>query len=155
MQVWDFEKIDSAEVVDESGVCEMEPMNELKVGTDVQLKMITKSVDPEDQTIWFGQVVYLHAHSRISCNVLICLRYLSVFSLMILYEYVLCRFQDANGGIWKLDLSFSFTSLAPEKLFSYHSGRITGCEASPLNSLVASSGVDGWLHYYARFLVCY
>ena len=56
MQVWDFEKIDAAEVVDESGVCEMEPMNELKVGTNVSLKMIVKSVDPEEPTIWFGQV---------------------------------------------------------------------------------------------------
>lgn len=36
---------------------ELDPMNELKVGTDVQLKTIIKSVDSENEpTIWYAQV---------------------------------------------------------------------------------------------------
>lgn len=53
--------------------------------------------------------------------------------------------QDANGGIWKLDLSFSFTSAAPEKLFSFHAGPILHCAASPMSHLVATIGVDSKL----------
>ena len=34
----------------------MEPMNELKVGNDVQLKSIVKSVNPEEPTMWYAQV---------------------------------------------------------------------------------------------------
>lgn len=50
--------------------------------------------------------------------------------------------QDANGGIWKLDLSFSFTSQAPERLVSFHAGAIHGCDTSPVTNLVATTGVD-------------
>ena len=50
--------------------------------------------------------------------------------------------QDANGGIWRLDLSFSHTSNAPEKLFTYHAGTISGFDMSPVTHLVASTGVD-------------
>ena len=55
-QVWDFETIDNAEVTDESGLFEMEPMNELKVGNNVALKSIVKCPDEEEPTIWFAQV---------------------------------------------------------------------------------------------------
>jgi hypothetical protein len=55
--VWDFEAIDTADVTDDSNVFEMEPMNELKVGTgDVKLKSIIKSVDADEPTVWFAQV---------------------------------------------------------------------------------------------------
>ena len=55
--MWDFEAIDTADSTDESGVFEMDPMNELKVGDGVQLKTIIKSVDPENEpTIWYAQV---------------------------------------------------------------------------------------------------
>ncbi|GFN89806.1 WD repeat-containing protein 52, partial [Plakobranchus ocellatus] len=50
--------------------------------------------------------------------------------------------QDANGGIWKLDLSFSHTSQAPEKLFTFHAGQISGCVTSPLTHLAVSAGLD-------------
>ncbi|CAD5123356.1 DgyrCDS11713 [Dimorphilus gyrociliatus] len=50
--------------------------------------------------------------------------------------------QDGNGGIWKLDLSFSFTSHAPEKIMSYHAGEILGVSASPVSHLVATTGAD-------------
>jgi len=50
--------------------------------------------------------------------------------------------QDAHGGIWRLDLSFSFTSVMPECLLSCHSGAITGCCASPVTNMVATAGSD-------------
>ena len=54
--MWDFETIDTADVTDESGIFEMEPMNELKVGSDVALKSIVKSPDEEEPTMWYAQV---------------------------------------------------------------------------------------------------
>jgi hypothetical protein len=55
--VWDFEAIDTADTTDETGMFELDPMNELKVGNDVQLKSIIKSVDSENEpTIWYAQV---------------------------------------------------------------------------------------------------
>ena len=57
VQVWDFETLDNAEnPSDESGIFEMEPMNELMVGHDVQIRCIVKSVDPEETTMWYAQV---------------------------------------------------------------------------------------------------
>jgi len=55
--VWDFEAIDTADSTDDTGVFELDPMNELKVGSDVQLKSIIKSIDSENEpTIWYAQV---------------------------------------------------------------------------------------------------
>ncbi|KAL8598401.1 hypothetical protein ACOMHN_032678 [Nucella lapillus] len=105
IRVWDFETIDTADQTDDSGLFEMEPMNEMRVSHDVQLYSIVKSVDEENEpTIWYAQ--------------------------------------DARGGIWRLDLSFSHTSQAPEKLMSYHAGPIVSCVTSPFTHLVASIGVD-------------
>ena len=39
-------------------------------------------------------------------------------------------------------MSFSHTSNAPEKLFTYHAGTISGFDMSPVTHLVASTGVD-------------
>ncbi|XP_074652110.1 cilia- and flagella-associated protein 44-like isoform X2 [Tubulanus polymorphus] len=111
IRVWDFETIDTADVIDETGIFEMEPMNELQIGNgDVHLKSIVKSVDPDEPTMWYAQ--------------------------------------DANGGIWKLDLSFSHTSLAPEKILSYHAGAIRGCDTSPVSHLVATAGADCTVRVY-------
>lgn len=51
--------------------------------------------------------------------------------------------QDANGGIWKLDLTFSHTSAAPELLLSYHAGAIVDCGVSPKSYIAATLGSDG------------
>ncbi|XP_041471026.1 cilia- and flagella-associated protein 44-like [Lytechinus variegatus] len=110
IRVWDFESIDTADSMDESGVFEMDPMNELKVGNDVHLMSMVKSVDPEVQSLWYGQ--------------------------------------DANGGIWKLDLSFSHTTKDPEKLFSYHAGEITDIATSPVSQLIASTAHDATVRVY-------
>ncbi|XP_033641081.1 cilia- and flagella-associated protein 44-like isoform X3 [Asterias rubens] len=104
VRVWDFETIDTADAANESGIFEMDCMNELKVGNDVHLVSMVKSQDPEVQSIWYAQ--------------------------------------DANGSIWKLDLSFSHTTRDPERLFSFHAGEITAIDTSPVSQLLASSALD-------------
>lgn len=55
--MWDFESIDTADATDDSATFEMEPMNELKVGHDVNLKSILKCTDAENEiTVWYAQV---------------------------------------------------------------------------------------------------
>ena len=54
--MWDFESIDTADSSDDSGIFEMECMNELKVGNDVHLMSMVKSVDQEVENIWYAQV---------------------------------------------------------------------------------------------------
>ncbi|XP_046572732.1 cilia- and flagella-associated protein 44-like isoform X2 [Haliotis rubra] len=111
IRMWDFESIDTADSTDDTARFEMEPMNELQVNPDAQLRSIVKSVDDENEpTIWYSQ--------------------------------------DANGGIWRLDLSFSHTSQAPEKLMTYHAGPITDCSTSPITHLTATIGVDNTVRVF-------
>ena len=42
---------------------------------------------------------------------------------------------------------FLFQSHSPEKLFSYHAGKITGLETSPVAHFVATCGLDGEPHH--------
>ncbi|XP_065145847.1 cilia- and flagella-associated protein 44 [Paramisgurnus dabryanus] len=51
---WNLENIDSADAVDESGLFEIEPMNELIIGRNVSLRSMVKSSIPET-SIWFAQ----------------------------------------------------------------------------------------------------
>uniref|UniRef100_A0A8C8RB01 WD repeat-containing protein 52 n=1 Tax=Pelusios castaneus TaxID=367368 RepID=A0A8C8RB01_9SAUR len=54
LKVWDFETIDAADSVDDTGLLEMEHMNELLVGKNVNLSSITKVYDL-GQDIWYAQ----------------------------------------------------------------------------------------------------
>ncbi|XP_074839653.1 cilia- and flagella-associated protein 44 [Carettochelys insculpta] len=54
IRVWDFETIDAADSVDDTGLFEMEHMNELLVGKNVNLSSITKIHDL-GQPIWYAQ----------------------------------------------------------------------------------------------------
>ncbi|BHF61247.1 hypothetical protein SprV_0100422000 [Sparganum proliferum] len=56
--------------------------------------------------------------------------------------------QDANGAVWKLDLSFSHTSAAPQKILSYHAGAIVDCDVSPSSYLATTIGADGSVRVY-------
>ncbi|XP_020926019.1 cilia- and flagella-associated protein 44 isoform X1 [Sus scrofa] len=56
--------------------------------------------------------------------------------------------QDANGAIWKLDLSFSNITQDPECLFSFHSGAIEALAVSPLTYLMATTGLDCSVRLY-------
>uniref|UniRef100_A0A8B9NUK5 Cilia and flagella associated protein 44 n=1 Tax=Apteryx owenii TaxID=8824 RepID=A0A8B9NUK5_APTOW len=52
--VWDIETVDAANTVDETGLLEMEPMNELLVGKNVSLSFMAK-VHDRGQPIWYAQ----------------------------------------------------------------------------------------------------
>uniref|UniRef100_A0A8C0BKU2 Cilia and flagella associated protein 44 n=1 Tax=Buteo japonicus TaxID=224669 RepID=A0A8C0BKU2_9AVES len=54
MKVWNFETIDAADPVDDTGLLEVEPMNELHVGRNVSLSFMSKVHDC-GQPIWFAQ----------------------------------------------------------------------------------------------------
>ncbi|CAH8582329.1 unnamed protein product [Schistosoma rodhaini] len=56
--------------------------------------------------------------------------------------------QDADGAIWKLDLSFSHTSLAPECLEEFHANDIADCVTSPSTYCAATVGLDGKVFIY-------
>ncbi|KAL0968428.1 hypothetical protein UPYG_G00266720 [Umbra pygmaea] len=100
---WDVESIDTADCSDDSGMFEMEPMNEMVIGRNVSLSSMVKSSVP-DSFIGFAQ--------------------------------------DSNGGIWKLDLSFSNVTQDPECLFSFHAGVIHGLDVSSNSHLMATTALD-------------
>ena len=56
--------------------------------------------------------------------------------------------QDAGGGIWKVDLSFSLTMKKPQKIRQCHAGAVTCLTASPISGLVVSGGRDGRVCVY-------
>lgn len=56
--------------------------------------------------------------------------------------------QDGNGGIWKCDLSLINKPNPPERLFRCHSGKIIGIGVCPHESIIATFGEDGRLHFY-------
>ncbi|KAL3318701.1 Cilia- and flagella-associated protein 44 [Cichlidogyrus casuarinus] len=56
--------------------------------------------------------------------------------------------QDANGCIWKLDLTFTHTSKRPEPLFRYHSNAIMDVSASPCSHTCSTIGQDGCVCIY-------
>ncbi|KAJ8375455.1 hypothetical protein SKAU_G00060350 [Synaphobranchus kaupii] len=103
VRTWDVECIDAADSLDESGLFEMEPMNELLIGRTVCLSSMVKSSMP-DSFIWFAQ--------------------------------------DANGTIWKLDLSFSNMTHDPERLFTFHAGAIQAMDVSKTSHLMATTALD-------------
>uniref|UniRef100_A0A672S872 Uncharacterized protein n=1 Tax=Sinocyclocheilus grahami TaxID=75366 RepID=A0A672S872_SINGR len=51
---WNLETIDTADAVDDSGLFEIEPMNEIIIGRNVNLYSMVKSSIPET-SIWFAQ----------------------------------------------------------------------------------------------------
>ncbi|XP_040277654.1 cilia- and flagella-associated protein 44, partial [Bufo bufo] len=109
VRVWDFETVDTADSVDDTGLLEMEPMNELLVGKNVNLRYMVKTMEG-DAPVWFAQ--------------------------------------DASGGIWRLDLSFSNITQDPECLFSFHSGKINALDVSPSTYLMATTSLDRSLRIY-------
>ncbi len=56
--------------------------------------------------------------------------------------------QDSNGGIWRLDLSFSASSENPRQLFAYHAGVINGIGCSPNTHHFATTADDGSIKVY-------
>nr|XP_056714145.1 cilia- and flagella-associated protein 44 [Euleptes europaea] len=54
IRVWDFETIDTADIVDDSGLLEMEHMNELLVGKNVNLNCMVK-IHERGEPFWYAQ----------------------------------------------------------------------------------------------------
>ncbi|KAK5900501.1 hypothetical protein CgunFtcFv8_025459 [Champsocephalus gunnari] len=54
----------------------------------------------------------------------------------------ICFAQDTSGAIWKLDLSFTYTTPDPECLFSFHAGAIQGLDVSRISHLMATTTLD-------------
>ncbi|XP_009981330.1 PREDICTED: WD repeat-containing protein 52, partial [Tauraco erythrolophus] len=109
IRVWNFETIDAADCVDDTGLLEVEPMNELHVGRNVSLSFMSKVHDC-GQPVWYAQ--------------------------------------DANGAIWKLDLTFSNMTRDPECLCTFHSGRIEAMSVSPVTYLMATTALDRSVRIY-------
>ncbi|XP_048201777.1 cilia- and flagella-associated protein 44 [Perognathus longimembris pacificus] len=109
VRIWDFETIDTADIVDDSGLLEIEPINELVVDKNVKLYSMIK-MDEIGSNFWLAQ--------------------------------------DANGAIWKLDLSFSNITQDPECLFSFHSGPIEALAVSPITYLLATTALDCTVRIY-------
>nr|XP_025949783.1 cilia- and flagella-associated protein 44 isoform X5 [Dromaius novaehollandiae] len=109
VRVWDIETVDAADTVDETGLLEMEPMNELLVGKNVSLSFMAK-VHDRGQPIWYAQ--------------------------------------DANGALWKLDLTFSNITRDPECLYTFHSGKIEAVSVSPVTYLMATTALDRSVRIY-------
>ncbi|XP_012883971.1 PREDICTED: cilia- and flagella-associated protein 44 [Dipodomys ordii] len=109
VRIWDFETIDTADIIDDSGLLEIEPINELVVGKNVKLFSMIK-MDEIGSNFWLAQ--------------------------------------DANGAIWKLDLSFSNITQDPECLFSFHSGPIEAIAVSPVTYLMATTALDCTVRIY-------
>ncbi|NXB07382.1 CFA44 protein, partial [Cnemophilus loriae] len=109
IRMWNFEVIDTADPVDDTGLVEVEPMNELWVGKNVSLNFMTKIHD-RGQLFWYAQ--------------------------------------DTNGAIWKLDLTFSNMTHDPERVCTFHSGRIEAIDVSPFTCLMASTALDRSVRIY-------
>ncbi|RMC07720.1 hypothetical protein DUI87_17199 [Hirundo rustica rustica] len=54
IRMWNFEVVDTADPVDDTGLVEMEPMNELWLGKNVSLNFMTKIRD-HGQPFWYAQ----------------------------------------------------------------------------------------------------
>ncbi|XP_029434317.1 cilia- and flagella-associated protein 44 isoform X2 [Rhinatrema bivittatum] len=54
VRAWDFETLDTADSIDDTGLLEIEPMNELLVGKNVNLCSMVKSHEPYSP-IWYAQ----------------------------------------------------------------------------------------------------
>ncbi|XP_064136571.1 cilia- and flagella-associated protein 44 [Loxodonta africana] len=54
VRIWDFETIDTADAIDDSGLVEIEPMNELQVGKNVKLLSLIKMDEPGNN-FWLAQ----------------------------------------------------------------------------------------------------
>ncbi|CAH6792361.1 cilia- and flagella-associated protein 44 [Phodopus roborovskii] len=109
VRIWDFETIDTADIIDDTGLLEIEPINELQVDKNVNIFSMIK-MNEIGNNFWLAQ--------------------------------------DANGAIWKLDLSFSNITQDPECLFSFHSGAIEALAISPLTYLMATTSLDCSVRVY-------
>ena len=56
-QTWEYERIDAAQVENETDCFELEPTYELRLGAGVQLLSMVRSPSSSEPTTWFAQVL--------------------------------------------------------------------------------------------------
>ena len=56
--------------------------------------------------------------------------------------------QDNKGSIWRVDLQVSHTHKPPERIYTFHSGAITGLDVSDNSLHAVTCGVDGRVRLY-------
>jgi hypothetical protein len=56
--------------------------------------------------------------------------------------------QDTKGAIWRVDLAHSHTVKPPQRLFSFHAGKVNAVDVCPLAHYAASTGDDGSVRVY-------
>lgn len=56
-KIWDFETIDTADIIDDTGLLEIEPINELQVDKNVNLFSMIK-MNEIGNNFWLAQVCY-------------------------------------------------------------------------------------------------
>lgn len=57
--MWDFETTGSMQAEDDGHAMELEPVNELRVGNDVQLTSMVRSCGARELSLWYAQVGHL------------------------------------------------------------------------------------------------
>jgi len=66
LQTWEYDRVDGAQVENETDCFEMEPTYEFKVGPGVRLMSMVRT--PGQQTIWFAQVSQSFQLARDCCK---------------------------------------------------------------------------------------
>jgi WD40 repeat protein len=56
--------------------------------------------------------------------------------------------QDADGGLWRVDLAHAPTTRPPVKIETHHSGRVAGAGVCPIANVAATAGEDGRVIVY-------
>ncbi|KAK7098838.1 cilia- and flagella-associated protein 44-like isoform X1 [Littorina saxatilis] len=130
---WNLELIDMLEAGEESGLVEIEAMNEVLIGAGAQLyyltqprskKEIAKKGVEESEIGDSAESSDEHSGS----STWYC--------------------QDGAGGIWKADLSFRNAAAPSKRILHFHAGAIVACAVSPVTHLVMTLGEDGTLRLY-------
>ncbi|XP_015497348.1 cilia- and flagella-associated protein 44 isoform X1 [Parus major] len=115
------------------------------VGKDGVIRMwnfeVVDTADPVDATglvemepmneLWLGKNVSLNFITKIHDR-----------------EHPFWFAQDTNGAIWKLDLTFSNMTHDPERVCTFHSGRIEAIGVSPFTYLMATTALDRTVRIY-------
>ncbi|XP_025086571.1 cilia- and flagella-associated protein 44-like isoform X2 [Pomacea canaliculata] len=132
---WSLEHIDQAEVDEESAIIEMEPLNEVLIGRNVQIMYLSTYIDLESRetTVEDQDSSSKEAQS---------------FKMDDPKRKQPWYLQDRAGAIWQAELSFLNDAAEPKRLLSFHSGPIVACAVSPITYLAATLGVDGTVRLY-------
>ncbi|XP_023287600.1 uncharacterized protein LOC105700070 isoform X2 [Orussus abietinus] len=123
IRIWFYETIDQADPPDDDRFVEVEPVYEFHITEDTEN-------DDDRQS-----------------SMLMCIQKQKPEDP----EETLWYAQDANGGLWLIDLCTLQTPEAPKKILTCHAGPITDMDVADWGPFVATCGTDGRLHIYNYF----